>query len=213
MLSDYSVRCADKKDINDIAQLHSLKKTKDYFLPFGLNFKWSYTLTKSLFILLVFHFILNYESNKLIIFSSYLDLFINIAFFGLISYAFIKIPSRIFERYKYFGLQNYSQFILLEYDNQIIGYVRFLKKPEYSMLNHVYVTDNFKKELIDFFIQHFISKPVQPLYIACTKEESQIYQNIGFQRIEIQKLPENLKLRGWLNQLFGGKNLMYISEN
>ncbi len=211
MFSDYSVRYAEKKDINDIANLHSLNKTRDYFLPFGLNFKWSYILIKFMFIILVFHLILNYESNRLIVFNSYLDLLINIAFFGLISYGFIKIPLRIFERYRYFGLQNYSQFILLEYGNQVIGYVRFLKKAEYSILNHVYVPERLKKELTYFLIQHVISKAVQPVYIACTKEEDKFYVNVGFQQIDIRKLPENLRFCGWLNELFGGKNLICVS--
>ncbi len=80
MLPNYSIRDAEKKDIDGIAKLLLLNETKDYFLPFGLNFKWSYILMKLVFIIIVFHLILNYESNKLIIFDSSLDLLTNIVF-------------------------------------------------------------------------------------------------------------------------------------
>ena len=212
MLPNYLIRDAEKQDIDGIAKLLSLNETKDYFLPFGLNFKWSYLLIRLLFILLVFHIILNYESNKLTIFNSSLDLMINIAYLGGFSYVMLQIPFHIFKRYKYFGLQNYSQFILLEYGSQIIGYLRFFKKGEYCILNHIYVSNNLKEQLIEFFIKYQISKSVQPVYIACSKKEKRFYINIGFQQIEIQKLPENLRFRGWLNQLFGGKNLVLLVD-
>lgn len=95
MLSDYYVRDAKKEDINHITKLHLRNKTRDYFLPFGLNFKWSYSCTKLLFIILVFNLILNYESNKLIVFNSSLDLSINIIFFNVFSCGMLKFPSFI----------------------------------------------------------------------------------------------------------------------
>ncbi|MEL6456879.1 MAG: hypothetical protein AAFQ91_01335 [Cyanobacteria bacterium J06621_15] len=144
----------------------------------------------------------------MIIFNSSLDLLFNIVLFSAFSYAMLQIPSRLFKRYKYFELQNYSQFILLEYDSQIIGYIRFFQKAEYFILNHIYVPNNLKEELIKLFIKYKISSSVQPVYIACTKKEKQFYINIDFQQIEIQKLPENLRFSGWLNQFFGRKNLV-----
>ena len=38
MLSNYSIRDAEKEDINGIVKLLLLNETKDYFLQFGLNF-------------------------------------------------------------------------------------------------------------------------------------------------------------------------------
>ena len=68
------------------------------------------------------------------------------------------------------------------------------------------------QKLIYFLIKDKISKSVQPIYIACTKKEAKLCIKIGFQQIEIQNLPENIRFRGWLNQLFGGKNLVLLVD-
>ena len=189
--------------------MHSEKKTRDYFLPFGINFQWSYTLTKWLFRCLVIYLFLDYESNKLILFNSYFDVVFNIIFFSLLSYYFLKAPYNIFKRYKIYELQKYSQFILIEYENKIVGYARFAEIKSYSVIYHIYIVKSLKQELINCLTKNIINQAVEPIYIACREKDKQDYINIGFNQITIQELPENLRFRGWLNQRFGGNNLVY----
>ena len=122
----------------------------------------------------------------------------------------MTIPSRILSRIKYTGIQKYSQFLLIEYGSKIIGYMRILKQSEWYIINHFYIPNTLEEEIINHLIQKIVDKINKPILIACTKKEELLYLNIGFQEIDIQKLPEEMRIRGWLNQLFGGKNLIYL---
>ncbi len=208
-----SIRYANKKDIESICKLNLLNKTMDYFLPFGINFIWAGKIRGWGFSFLFWQFIfLNYEVISLsTLYQSYdaiISLFYSNIFFSSI---FVFILA-IFQSNKNKQVEKYSLFILLEYDNQIIGYVRFWKQRKYFILNHVYLPTSLEPEIMTYFIQQVIDLIAQPMFIACTKEEQELYRNIGFLRIHTEKLPKKLRLGGWFNELFGGINLVYISR-
>lgn len=208
-----SIRCANKKDIESIRKLNILNKTMDYFLPFGINFIWAGKIIAWGLRFAFWQFIfINYEIISLsTLYQSY-DVIISLFYSNIFLCSIVITLVAIFEYNKNHRLEKYSLFILFEYDNQIIGYVRFLKQRKYFILNHVYLPTSLEPEIMTYFIQQVIDSIAQPMFIACTKQEQQLYRNIGFLRIHTEKLPKKLRLGGWFNELFGGINLVYVPE-
>jgi len=207
------IRKSSQKDIDDINQVLKNNNTMDYFFPFGINFSWMYALVVWLFRLIFWYFLLKYEPIQVLVGNQLSNLLINVYFLMIISLMLMTIPSRILSRIKFIGIRKYSQFLLIEYDNKIIGYMRLLKQSEWYIINHFYIPNTLEEEIINHLIQKIVDKINKPILIACTKKEERLYLNIGFQEIDIQKLPEEMRIRGWLNQLFGGKNLIYLPSN
>ena len=207
------IRPALKKDIDKIQQLQFFNETMDYFFPYGINFVWTNQLifwgSRVLFWQFLF---INYEtidlsfSNKS--YHVLISLFYSNILFGLIGIILLGL----IEYNKNQKLQNYQLFTLFEYDNQVIGYARFDKKRKYFTIYHVYLPTSLQPELITYFIYKITDLTVQPMFVACTKQEAKLYRKIGFLQIDVDKLPKNLRLGGWFNELLGGKNLIYISK-
>ena len=212
-IDKFSIRHGNKKDIESIRKLNILNKTMDYFLPFGINFIWAGKSIGWGFRFVFWQFIfLNYEIINLSMLNKTYDIVITQFYLNIFSCSVLIILLGLFESNKNSQIERYPLFILLEYENQIIGYVRFLKNRKYSILNHVYLPTSLEPEIMTYFIQQIIDLIAQPMLIACTKEESELYRNIGFLQINTHKLPKKLRLGGWLNELFGGINLVYLSK-
>jgi N-acetylglutamate synthase-like GNAT family acetyltransferase len=209
-----SIRHANKEDIESIGKLNLLNQTMDYFLPFGTNFIWAGKIIGWGLRFACWQFIfLNYEIITITTLYQSYDVIISLFYSNIFLCSVVFTLVFISESNKYDKLQKYPLFILLEYDKQIIGYVRFLKQRKYYILNHVYLPTSLEPEIMTYFIQQIIDLIAQPMLIACTKQEEQFYRNIGFLRIHTEKLPKKLRLGGWLNELFGGINLVYVSRN
>ena len=204
------IRKSCKNDIYDISQILKNNNTMDYFFSFGINFSWMYALIIWFFRFTFWYFLLKYKPIEVPSGNQLSNLLINVYVLMIMSLILMTILSRILSRIKYTGIQKYSQFLLIEYGSKIIGYMRILKQSEWYIINHFYIPNTLEEEIINHLIQKIVDKINQPIIIACTKKEERLYMNIGFQEIDIQKLPEEMRIRVWLNQLFGGKNLIYL---
>lgn len=210
-IDKFDIYSVSKNYIDDINRINIFNKTIDYFLPFGVNFIWMDNIIIWLFRYIFWDFVLRYNMISLILGQQFV-LFININLLFWILFSLIISPSTIFGRFQYFYLQKNSQFILIEYENRIIGYARLLKERKYSIVNHLYIPTSVEAEIISHLIQKIVDEIAQPILIACTTQELETYKSIGFKQIDIQKLPKKIRFGGWLNQLFGGKNLVYIPK-
>ena len=185
----------------------------DYFLPFGINFVWAGKIIGWGFRFAFWQFIyLNYETIGLSMLHQSYESITSLFYLNIFLCSILIALLVIFEFNKNYRIEKYTLFILLEYDNQTIGYVRYWKQSKYFILNHVYLPTSLEPEIMTYFIQQVVDLIAKPMFIACTKQEEQFYRNIGFLGIHTQKLPKKLRWGGWLNELFGGKNLVYISK-
>ncbi|MGD1911072.1 MAG: GNAT family N-acetyltransferase [Rivularia sp. (in: cyanobacteria)] len=214
-IDKFDIYSVSKNYIDDINKINIFNKTIDYFLPFGVNFIWMDNIIIWLFRSMAWYLLLRYKTIVSSTMYQSFGLFINIYLLFLLFlmlFSLILSPSTIFGRCQYFYLQKHQQFILIEYENRIIGYARLLKKRKYSIVNHLYIPTSIEAEIISHLIQRIVDKIAQPILIACTTQELETYKSIGFKQIDIQKMPKKMRFGGWLNQLFGGKNLVYIPK-
>lgn len=214
-IDKFDIYRGSKNDIDDINRINLVNNTIDYFLPFGVNFIWMDNIIIWLFRSMAWYLLLRYKTIISSTMYQSFGLFINIYLLFvlfLMLFSLILSPSSIFGRCQYLYLQKHQQFILIEYENRIIGYARLLKKCKYSIVNHLYIPTSVEAEIISHLIQKIVDKIAQPIIIACTTQELETYKSIGFKQIDIQKLPKKIRFGGWLNQLFGGKNLVYVPK-
>ncbi|BAY39148.1 GCN5-related N-acetyltransferase [Nostoc sp. NIES-2111] len=204
-VNDYVVRPAQDRDIKLIRSLLFTSPTFDFYLPFGINF----TIFASLYFLILTFSCLIYLlliitglADNQIFKSIFSNTFLSLTLIGvfIIPIAFIV---------NILGLQNHSQFFLLEYNQKLIGYARISYKSRYFILNYSYINPSLKPDCEIYFIQQILNSTTKPILVACNYSNVRIYKDLGFIPISIQNLPKKLRLGARINLQWGGMNLVH----
>lgn len=194
-INDCVVRPAQARDIKSIRSLIFTSSSLDLYLPFGINpailaalYFLILTISCLFYLFLAIIAIADTQPFK----SIFSNTFLLLTLIGLSLIPFIFIINIL-------GSQKYSQFLLLEYCQKLIGYTRITHKSRYSILHYLYIKSSLKPDCETYFIQQILNSTTKPILVACNYSNVRLYKNIGFIPITIQNLPKKLRLGARIN--------------
>lgn len=88
----------------------------------------------------------------------------------------------------------FEQFLIAETGNKIIGCIRIKKVAECFELASLTVLPEYRNLGIgsNLVIKILEGKKVSPVYVLCSENRESFYKRLGFEKVEINKLPDSM---------------------